>query len=91
MPIPPPTISSFIAIAGLIAAFAVGRDLGNSIKDKKKWNTPWLKHPFHIIAYVVLALAGLVAMFNTGGRIGKYMFGGMGMGMGMGMGGMGMM
>lgn len=82
MPVPPPTFSSFIVLAGMAATFAVGRDMGSGIKDKKK-RTPWLKHPFHIIAYVLMALAGLVAMFNTGGRIGKYM--GMGMGMGMGM------
>ena len=90
MPIPPPTFTSFVIIAGMAAAFAVGRDTGNTVKDKKKLNTPWLKHPFHIIAYVVLALAGLCAMFNAGGRIGKYLGMG-GMGRGMGMGGMGMM
>lgn len=83
MGIPSPTLSSFVAIAGLVAAFLLGRELTvNKCKNKDK-PKPWLKSPFNIITYVVLALAGLVALFNTGGRFGMGGMGGMGMGGGL--------
>lgn len=71
------TLSSVVALLGLGAAFMFGRHT----KDSST-----LKTPFNIIAYVLMGLAVVIALFNTGGRLGR--LGGMGMGMGgMGMGG----
>ena len=83
--VPSPTFTSLLIVVGIVAAMLVGRDLGNNVDCKKcKADVkPWLKKPFNIIAYVVLALGVLCAMFNSGGRLGG-MMGGMG-GMGMGM------
>lgn len=82
-----PTFTSLVIITGIVAAMLVGRDLGNKINCNKckQEVKPWLKNPFHIIAYVVLALGVLCALFNAGGRLGG--MGGMGS---MGMGSMGM-
>lgn len=67
------TVSSIFALAGLIAAFFVGRDT----KDPNV-----LKRPWDIIAYVLLGLGAVIAIFNTGNNLGR--MGGMG-----GMGGFG--
>lgn len=83
--VPSPTFTSLVIITGIVAAMLVGRDLGNKINCKtcNKDVKPWLKNPFNIVAYVVLALGVLCALFNAGGRLtGMGGMGGMGMGMG---------
>jgi hypothetical protein len=56
------SISSIFALAGLISAFFVGKDTVN--KDT-------LKRPWDIIAYVMIGLAVVIAIFNTGNNIGR--------------------
>lgn len=70
------TVSSIFALVALVAAFMIGRHTVNKSQ---------LPRPFDIVAYVMLALGVLIAVFNTGG---KSMMGGMG-GMGFGGGGYG--
>jgi hypothetical protein len=87
MPLAMPTFTSMLIIAGIVAAMLVGRDIGNKVdcnpKKCKGDVKPWLTNPFHIVAYVVLGVGVLCALFNAGGRLGG-MMGGVGLGSGLG-------